>query len=294
LNLARGSQNGQIDFAISGGLPATTTLTPAMSPGAAPNDGTLITFDVSPDAPSGVYPVVVSATDGTATHHAAAALVVDADAPVLQVSNVRIAQTGSVSTGGVVPLQVTWSATDAGSGLVSATLEHSSNATDWTQIGGQGMSGATTPFSTTAGAHHFRVLGGDVVGNGGSSDVVVRTLAEFQHPSATYAGGWSTASASTAWGTTRFSKKAGAKASFSFNGTAVAWVAQRGPKRGKAKVYLDGALTKVDLRANSLSERRIVFSATNLTPGPHKIKIVVKGTSGRPRVDVDGFVVLSP
>ena len=294
LNLVRGSQDGQIAFSISAGLPATTTLTPAASPGAAPDDGTLITLDVASDAPSGVYPVVISATDGTATHHAAAALVVDADAPALQVSGVRIAQTGSVSTAGVVPLQVTWSAADAGSGLVSATLEHSSNATDWTQIGGPGTSGATTPFSTTAGAHHFRVLGGDVVGNDGASDVVERTLAEFQHQAATYAGGWSTATASTAWGTTRFSKNAGATAKFSFSGTAVAWVAQRGPKRGKAKVYLDGVLTKVDLYAGSLSARRIVFSASNLTAGPHKLKIVVKGTSGRPRVDVDGFVVLAP
>jgi len=31
-----------------------------------------------------------------------------------------------------------------------------------------------------------------------------------------------------------------------------------------------------------------------LAAGQHSIRIYVNGTSGRPRVDVDGFVVLSP
>jgi len=53
-------------------------------------------------------------------------------------------------------------------------------------------------------------------------------------------------------------------------------------------------LTKVDLLAGTLQQRRIVFSASGLTAGAHTLKIVVKGTAGRPRVDVDGFVVLGP
>ena len=74
----------------------------------------------------------------------------------------------------------------------------------------------------------------------------------------------------------------------------MAWVASRGPKRGKAKVYLDGVLTKVDLYAASSSTGRMVFTATGLVAGPHTLRIVVNGTPGRPRVDVDGFVVLAP
>jgi hypothetical protein len=39
--------------------------------------------------------------------------------------------------------------------------------------------------------------------------------------------------------------------------------------------------------------RRVVFIAANLAAGPHTVKIVVRATLGRPRVDVDGFFVLS-
>jgi hypothetical protein len=254
----------------------------------------VITLDVAADAPSGAYPLIASASDGTTTRYAAAVLIVDAEAPALQVSDVRIPSKGSVSTAGVAPLQVTWTASDAGSGVDAAQLEHSPNGTDWTPIAGPTGSGQATSWSTTAGAHHFRVSGGDTLGNSGTSDVVARTLSVFQQTAVNYTGSWSSNSVSTPWGATRYAKKAGASATFNFTGTDVAWVAQRGPKRGKAKVYLDGKLTWVDLRANNLSERRIVFSATNLAAGPHKLKIVVRGTSGRPRVDIDGFLVLSP
>ena len=294
LSLVRGTQGGAINFAVSGSAPATTTVTPGQSPGSGRGDGTVITLDVAADAPSGAYPLIARASDGTTTRYAAAVLIVDAEAPALQVSGVRIPSKGSVSTAGVAPLQVTWTASDAGSGVDAAQLEHSPNGTDWTPIAGPTGSGQATSWSTTAGAHHFRVSGGDTLGNSGTSDVVARTLSVFQQTAVNYTGSWSSNSVSTPWGATRYAKKAGASATFNFTGTDVAWVAQRGPKRGKAKVYLDGKLTWVDLRANNLSERRIVFSATNLAAGPHKLKIVVRGTSGRPRVDIDGFLVLSP
>ena len=86
----------------------------------------------------------------------------------------------------------------------------------------------------------------------------------------------------------------GATARFAFNGSDVAWVSTLGPKRGKAKVYIDGVLmATVDLRAPTVSPRRIVFTASGLTAGPHGIRIYVSGTLNRPRVDVDGIVVLT-
>ena len=105
---------------------------------------------------------------------------------------------------------------------------------------------------------------------------------------------WTTSSTGTAWGTTRYAKTKAATAVYNFTGTDVAWVSSRGPKRGKAKVYIDGVLrTTVDLKSTTAKSSVIVFAADGLAAGPHTIKIYVKGTAGRPRVDVDGFIVLS-
>ena len=40
-----------------------------------------------------------------------------------------------------------------------------------------------------------------------------------------------------------------------------------------------------------LAEFAIVFNKTFSTPGLHTIKVVVAGTRGRPRVDVDAFLL---
>ena len=61
-----------------------------------------------------------------------------------------------------------------------------------------------------------------------------------------------------------------------------------------ANVFVDGVKTHVDLFSSSLTERRVVFVASGLSAGQHTIRIKVKGTSGRPRVDIDGILVLAP
>jgi bacillopeptidase F len=105
---------------------------------------------------------------------------------------------------------------------------------------------------------------------------------------------WTVANTGTPWGTTRYSKTPAATAIFTFTGTDIGWVSTRGPKRGKAKVYIDGALAQVvDLHSSTTQVRKIVFVASGLVAGQHTIKIYVNGTVGRPRVDIDGFIVLS-
>ena len=60
-----------------------------------------------------------------------------------------------------------------------------------------------------------------------------------------------------------------------------------------AEVYIDGALaTTVDFYRSSAAHRQVVFTRSWATTGPHLFKVVVLGTSGRPRVDVDAFVVV--
>ena len=87
----------------------------------------------------------------------------------------------------------------------------------------------------------------------------------------------------------------GAWAKFSFTGSSVAWVTTRGTTRGKAKVYVDGVYAAtVNLWASSGHSRSIVFARNWSTSGAHTIRIVVVGTAGHPRVDIDAFVRLTP
>jgi hypothetical protein len=59
-------------------------------------------------------------------------------------------------------------------------------------------------------------------------------------------------------------------------------------------VYVDGALAgTVDLYAASNSPRRLVFVHSWSSSGSHSIELRPRATSGRPRADVDAFVILN-
>lgn len=94
-------------------------------------------------------------------------------------------------------------------------------------------------------------------------------------------------------GYVRTRSTAGATATFTFSGRAVAWVAPKGTGRGKAKVYVDGVYRKtVDLYRATAYPRAVVFSAAWSTIGNHTVRIVVVGTAGRPRIDLDAMSTL--
>ena len=89
------------------------------------------------------------------------------------------------------------------------------------------------------------------------------------------------------------SHAAGARATLTFTGRGVAWVAATGPDRGKARIYVNGVLFRVvDLHATSGRSAVIVFRKAWSSTARRTIRIVVAGTPGRQRIDVDGFVVI--
>ena len=110
----------------------------------------------------------------------------------------------------------------------------------------------------------------------------------------TYAKQWQTvASSDAASGGLAFSRVAGARATFTFSGYAVSWVAAKGPNRGSAAVYVDGHLARrISLHAASPQARSIVFAKRWAGNGAHTLEIVNLGTAGHSRVDVDAFVRL--
>jgi hypothetical protein len=65
------------------------------------------------------------------------------------------------------------------------------------------------------------------------------------------------------------------------------------PSPGSAKVYIDGSYkATISLYAATASARKIMYVVNWSVQGTHMIKIIVAGTAGHPRVDVDAFVRL--
>jgi GH25 family lysozyme M1 (1,4-beta-N-acetylmuramidase) len=108
---------------------------------------------------------------------------------------------------------------------------------------------------------------------------------------------WATAvDAGASGGASAISDARGAFAKLAFTGTGVALRTQRGPGMGKAEVWLDGALLKVvDLYAPAKAFATVPL-ASELTDGPHSVRIVVLGShrtmSSGDAIVIDRWLVL--
>ena len=111
-----------------------------------------------------------------------------------------------------------------------------------------------------------------------------------------FSSGWQTRSDSSALGgAVRTSSEGGATATFTFSGTHLAWIAQRGPKRGRASISVNGQhVATVDLYASIKQPRRVAFATSWSSAAERTVRITVQGTTNRPKVDVDAFFTLSP
>jgi hypothetical protein len=68
----------------------------------------------------------------------------------------------------------------------------------------------------------------------------------------------------------------------------------KGPTRGIARIYVDGALAAtVDLGAPATTYRSVVWAQTWAKSATRKLKVVVVGTPGRARIDIDAFARLN-
>jgi len=122
------------------------------------------------------------------------------------------------------------------------------------------------------------------------------TRVEQNNSAVVYSGGaWSTNStAPHSGGTAVLSVDPGARATLTFTGTAVNWMAYRDEWAGIARVYLDGVLKgEVDTYASPSQAQAVVYSIGGLTRATHTLAIEVKGArnaaSGGNWVWVDAF-----
>jgi hypothetical protein len=196
-----------------------------------------------------------------------------------------------------VPLRLSWSATDP-SGVTAYALQQSKNGGSWTTLTlATPTTTATTRFRPPGNYYRYRVRATD--GKGNTSAYVYGPTFKLVAKQETstfivYSGSWTHVSSSTAYGgALNYAKSSTARATLTFTGRSVAWVAPRNTTRGIADVYVDGVFAQsIDLFAASLQPRMTVFTRSWTTSTTHTLQVRVKATLTRPRIDIDAFVFL--
>ena len=224
-------------------------------------------------------------------------LVSDATAPSAP-GTVSQATVLSATLTSSVAVKTSWlAATDAGSGVAHYLVERADG------VGGSFFGVTTTGTSITqplivGQLYQYRITAIDAAGNAGPVRLGPAwrpTLYQSNLSNTVYTTEWGSSSASSySGGSTKYSSTAGKSATFTgTRARSIAIVATKATTRGSFKVYVDGVYkATVSTYATTTRYRQIVYQFAWSTPGTHKVKVVISGTSGHPRVDLDAFVVL--
>ncbi|HET9614336.1 MAG TPA: hypothetical protein VFP22_05960 [Candidatus Limnocylindrales bacterium] len=198
--------------------------------------------------------------------------------------------------GGSVSVRTSWAAaTDADSSVRGYRVEISADGGPF--AGAETVGTSVTNQLLIGHSYQYHVSAVNVVGLVGAAAVgpIYRPTLYQSTTSTTYSGTWSSqTNAVYSGGSSRYSSTAGAAATFSTTlARSVAIVVTRATTRGSFKVYVDGVYkATVSSYGSPTIYRRILYQISWSTAGTHTVKIVVAGTAGHPRVDLDAFVVL--
>jgi spore germination protein YaaH len=238
---------------------------------------------------------------GPAQRISAPRIVIDRTAPSSGAPKVALrsaASLASISTTTGLLANLTWAGKDTGgAGIAGYDVRWSRDGAAFVGLA-MGVPSASLAVSLQPGhAYRFAVRARDRAGNVGGwtagstvrSSLVQETAAPFA-----YGDDWRTGESAHYSGRfDRFSSTAGAAARYTFTGRAIAFVTTRGPDRGVVRIFLDGSLVAtVDTYATSLGFRYVAWSRTWASAGTHTLKLVVAGTAGHPRVDLDALEIL--
>jgi subtilisin family serine protease len=198
-------------------------------------------------------------------------------------------RTSTVSTTMIWP-----AATDDETGVRDYIIKRSLKGGAWTTVVPSTTTRTLKANLSFGVATRYQVFARDWAGNhsvGAIGPSVTASLVQDGTSLAKYGGSWSTvASSSASNGRLHSSTKAGAWVEFRTTARAIAIVGRKRPGNGKAKVYVDGVYhSTIDLYRSSSQSEVVVFNVSWTTPGVHRVRLVVSGTSGRPRIEVDAF-----
>jgi hypothetical protein len=205
----------------------------------------------------------------------------------------------STMSGNSASLHLLWpAATDTITGVASYRIWSSTDGHPFVSLGATVAPARAFNVPVFAGhTYRFRVYAVDRAGNASLSlyTPVMRDLGyQDANRNIVYSRGWhSSISPAYYGGTDRYTTARSATARLTFVGRSVAWVSALGPTRGSARVYVDGRLiATVNLYSATPVVRRIVFARHWSSARTHTIRVIVLGTAGHPRVDLDAFIVL--
>jgi subtilisin family serine protease len=253
----------------------------------------------------GTYTIRVTGRNWGRSDAANLTISVASDLPVAKAPAASVASGTSVAYGStgspMVSLRATWpAATDASDAIVRYEVERSVNGGAFGST--LATSGATrsATFSGLAfyATYQFRVRAQDSDGDWSawvvSSAALTPTLISDRYSLVTYRGTWSRyASTPSTNGGITSSRVAGSTAKFRFTGRTIAIIAPTTATRGRARIYIDGVYkTTIDLRTSTTLYRRVVYVGNWSASGTRTIEMRVEGTSGRPTVSLDGYIVL--
>ncbi|HET7182547.1 MAG TPA: glycosyl hydrolase family 18 protein, partial [Candidatus Limnocylindrales bacterium] len=237
---------------------------------------------------------------GPASTVMAATVLIDRSAPTVTTPRLTL-RTGvvlaSTSTRAALIGQVAWTGSDpGGAGIAGYDVQLSRDGLAFAAF--VSATGASAGVSLAPGhTYRFRVRARDRAGNVGAwvTGPTIRPYLPQETLSAlTWKGTWARGASDYYSGLAdRFATAAGASVTYAFTGRAIAWVTTLAPSRGVAKVYVDGVLVQtIDCGSAITRFRYVAFAKAWASSGFHTIRIVVAGTAGRPRVDVDALEVL--
>ncbi len=286
------------DVALSVDAPpgfGATLSTPVVGPDATTASVTVV---VPPSPASGTYTLRVHGAVGGVTRSVAVSIRVDGDVPSMPAPRLT-PLAGSRFETSTYTARVGWAAaTDQTSAIGRYQAQVKAGAGAW------GTLSTTAPATrfverriTLGPTYAIRVRAADGAGNTSTWSTVsslVSRVVQDGSSALTRSGTWRrSANSHASGGSTVFAKSRGASLGYAFTGRGLAVVMPYGPGRGKAQIWVDGSLAAtVDMHRSKLYSRRIVFSRSWASSGSHAVKVVVLGTSGHPRVDVDAFLVI--
>lgn len=265
--------------------------------GASATDTTL-TISVPKATRPGTYQVVVSGRNWDRTRTATVTVTVEGDVPTAY-PPLLAATTGRTFNTTSLTVTASWApATDPTSAIAGYEAQWSVDGGTW---GGTVALAAVTRtvsrIAATGRTYAVRVRARDAAGNWSpwAAAAPYRVLV-YQDRSTVIkrSGMWYTySSTAMSGGTTAWSRSKGASLTATVTGRGFALVMPRGPTRGQARVYLDGSLiATISLYRSSSLARQVVLSRAWAVEATRTVRVVVVGTTGRPRIDLDAIVVL--
>ena len=221
--------------------------------------------------------------------------VIDRSTPTIT-TPVATIQAGESLDGSAIPVRLSWSGTDTGSGIRGYELGYSTNGgSSWTIFDGDIRTAGAGVFVNPSGSLRLRVRSFDWAGHPSpfaTGPIFSPRIVQESAAAITYSGSWAKSTSSLySGGAVRNTSVGGRSATYSFSARGIAFVSTRSATRGVAKLKLDGVqVARIDLGTSPNVFRHIVWSRTFSTVKAHKLQVIVVGTYGR--IDLDAFAVL--